>query len=164
MGHESLRSQAPPYAAGDSEGFFDSNLHYLNTNVYPDFSPPDDTGVLGATFSPGGKVLVVALGDSIEFWDASHGTLRARLMTPEELHVLVYPEGPVAQVLALDPTGQTIYTMSASGLTVIKLPEPLDELPQVQWRPAARPTDAQQTWLHGSIASRMAALRKKQLK
>jgi DNA-binding beta-propeller fold protein YncE len=52
---------APPDAAGDIVGFFDSNLHFLNTNAYPEFSPPDDTGVLGATFSPGGKVLVVAL-------------------------------------------------------------------------------------------------------
>jgi hypothetical protein len=152
--------EAPPSSAGDSVGFFDSNLHYLNTNVYPDFSPPDDTGVLGATFSPGGKVLVVALGNSIEFWDASHGTLRARLMTPEELHVLVYPEGAVAPVLALDPMGQTIYAISASGLTVMKLPEPLDQLSPVQWPLALRLSNAQ-PWLRGPITSRMAALRKK---
>jgi hypothetical protein len=152
--------EAPPYAAGDSVGFFDPNLHYLNTNVYPDFSPPDDTGVLGATFSPGGKVLVVPLGDSIEFWDASRGTLRARLMTPEELHVLVYPEGPVVPVLALDAMGQTIYAISASGLTVIKLPEPLDQLSLVQWPLALRATIAQ-PWLRGPMTSRMAALQKK---
>jgi hypothetical protein len=151
---------APPYAAGDSVGFFDSNLHYLNANAYPDFSPPDDTGVLGATFSPGAKVLVVALGDSIEFWDAVGGTLRARLMTPEELHVLVYPEGAVAPVLVLDPIGQTIYAISASGLTVIKLPVPLDQLSSFQW-PLALRLDNTQPWLHGPIASRMAVLRKK---
>lgn len=154
---------APPYAAGDNVGFFDSSLHYLNTNVYPDFSPPDDTGVLGATFSPGGKVLVVPLGDSIEFWDTTRGTLLSRLMTPEELHVLVYPEGAVAPMLALDPTGQTIYAVSASGLTVIRLPEPLDQISQVHWPPAVRPVDTQ-PWLHGPITSRMAALRKKLLK
>jgi len=96
---------APPFATGDIVGFFDAGLHLLNTNAYPAFSPPDDTGVLGATFSPGSKVLVVPLGDSIEFWDAAQGTLRARLMTPEELHVLVYTEGPVAPVLAVDQTG-----------------------------------------------------------
>jgi hypothetical protein len=46
---------APPFVNGDAVGFFDSSLRYLNANVYPDFSPPDDTGVLGATFSPGGE-------------------------------------------------------------------------------------------------------------
>lgn len=61
--------------------------------------------VLGSTFSPGGKVLVVPLGDSIELWDTATGTLRARLMTPEELHVLVYSEAPVAPQIALDATG-----------------------------------------------------------
>jgi hypothetical protein len=148
---------APPDATGDAVGFFDPALQYLNTNVYPDFSPPDDTGVLGATFSPGGKVLVVPLGDSIEFWDTAQGTLRARLMTPEELHVLVYPEGAVAPMLVLDSTGQTIYAVSASGLTVLKLPQPLDQFPSMQW-PEARGHDEKQPEFHGSIASRMIAM------
>jgi len=151
---------APPSSAGDNVGLFDSSLHYLNTNVYPDFSPPDDTGVLGATFSPGGKVLVVPLGDSIEFWDTAQGTLLARLMTPEELHALVYPEGAVVPMVALDPTGQTIYAISASGLTVIKLPSPLDQVSPVQWPPAL-PGAKKQPWLHGPISSRMAAMRAK---
>lgn len=151
---------APPYAAGDNVGFFDSNLHYLNTNVYPDFSPPDDTGVLGATFSPGGKVLVVPLGDSIEFWDTARGTLLARLMTPEELHTLAYPEGAVAPMLALDSAGQTIYAVSASGLTVIELPQPLDQLSPAHWPVALHLTTAQ-PWLHGPIGSRMAAIHEK---
>jgi len=151
---------APPYADGDSVGFFDSNLHYLNTNEYPDFSPPDDTGVLGATFSPAGKVLVVPLGDSIEFWGTASGTLLARLMTPEELHVLVYPEGAVAPMLALDSAGQTIYAISASGLTVIPLPAPLDQLSPAQWPPAFL-SAKEQPWLHGLITSRMAAMRAK---
>jgi hypothetical protein len=154
---------APPFAAGDNVGFFDSSLHYVNTNVYPDFSPPDDTGVLGATFSPGGKVLVVPLGDSIEFWDTARGILLTRLMTPEELHVMVFPEGAVAPMLTLDPTGQTIYAVSASGLTVITLPEPLDQIPQMHWPPALRPANAQ-PWLHGPVGSRMTALRKLQPK
>ena len=151
---------APPNATGTNIGFFDSSLHYLNTNVYPDFSPPDDTGMLGAAFSPGGKVLVVPLGDSLEFWDTTRGTLLARLMTPEELHVLVYPEGAAAPTLALDPMGQTIYAVSASGLTVIMLPEPLDQISQAHWPPALRPANTQ-PWLHGPITSRMATLRKR---
>lgn len=154
---------APPNAAGDNVGFFDSNLHYLNTNEYPDLSPPDNTGVLGATFSPGGKVLVVPLGDSIEFWDTSRGTLLARLMTPEELHVLVYPEGAVAPMLALDPTGQTIYAISTSGVTVIKLSSPLDQMSPMQWPPAFRSATTQ-PWLHGPMSSRMVAVRAKQSK
>jgi hypothetical protein len=151
---------APPYATGDAVGFFDSSLHYMNTNAYPDFSPPDDTGVLGATFSPGGKVLVVPLGDSIEFWDSARGTLRARLMTPERLHVLVYPEGPVAPMLALDQMGQAVYAVSASGLTVLKLPGPLDQMAPVQW-PLASRSGSQLTWPHGSIMSHMAAMQSK---
>jgi len=151
---------APPYATGDAIGFFDSNLHYLNTNVYPDFSPPDDTGVLGAMFSPAGKVLVVPLGDSLEVWDSSLGTLRARLMTPEELGVLVYPEGGVAPMVAMDPTGQTIYAVSASGLTVLQLPEPLDQITPVQWPSDVR-SGNQKAWLHGSITSHMTAMRNK---
>jgi hypothetical protein len=151
---------APPYAAGSAVGFFDSNLRYLNTNIYPDFSPPDDVGVIGATFSPGGKVLVVPLGDSIEIWDATLGTLRARLMTPEELHVIVYPEGAVSPMVALDPTGQIIYAVSASGLTVLKLPEPLDQVPTMQW-PSVVHSSNDKSALHGSITQRMAALRNK---
>lgn len=138
---------APPSVPGDNVGFFNPSLQYLNTNAYPNFSPPDDTGVLGATFSPGGKVLIVPLGDSIEFWDAQQGTLRARMMNPEELQVLVYPEGPVAPAVALDPTGQFIYAISASGITVLTLPEPADQISPMQWptlkfrRPSSRIRD-----------------------
>jgi hypothetical protein len=142
---------------GDAIGFFDPDLHYLNSNVYPDFSPPDDVGVLGATFSPGGKVLVVPLGDSIEFWDAAYGTLRARLMTPEELRVMTFPELPAAPTFALDSTGQTIYAISVSGLTVLKLFQPLDQIPPMQWPEETLRSGNGQAGLHGSIASRMAA-------
>ena len=63
-------------------------------------------------------------------------------------------------MLALDAMGQTIYAMSASGLTVIKLPEPLDQLSLAQWPLALRAANAQ-PWLDGPITSRMAALQKK---
>ena len=86
--------------------------------------------------------------------------LRARLMTPEELHVLVYPEGPVSPVLALDATGQTIYAISASGLTVLKLSMPLDQMPPVTWPLTVR-AGTQLARLHGPITSRMAAMRRK---
>ena len=125
---------APPYLAGDIVGFFDSSLRYLNTNVYPAVSPPDDTSVLGATYSPGGKALLVPLGDSIEIWNSQSGTLIGRLMTPEELRVFAYPESVIAPALALDSTGQTIYVLSQSGLTILKLPATLDEMTPVQWQ------------------------------
>jgi hypothetical protein len=147
---------APIGSAGDIVGFFNSSLQYVNANVYPDFSPPDDTGVLGASFSPAGKVLLVPLGDSLEFWDAIQGTLRSRLMTPEELHTTV--GGALAPMIALDSTGQTIYAVSASGLTVLTLPEPLDQMTPVQWA-HSRPSVNVRPELHGSLASRMAALR-----
>jgi hypothetical protein len=127
---------APP-GTGDAVGFFDSGLRYLNANAYPDYSPPDDSGVLGVTYSPGGQVLVVPLGDSIEIWDANTGTLRARLMTPEELQVLVYPENGVAPMIALNAAGDTIFAVSKSGVSVIRLAVPLDQTPAMSW-PEAR--------------------------
>lgn len=148
-----------PFAAGDSEGFFNSNLQYLNTNVYPDFSPPDDTSAIGATFSPAGKVLVVPLGDSIEFWNAAQGTLLGRLMTPEELQVWAYPEVAISPLVALDSSGQTIYAVSASGLTILTLPEPLDQMPAVQW--SSNASGGGRSRFQGSLASRMAAMHNK---
>jgi WD40 repeat protein len=150
----------PPFATGDYEAFFNPNAQYLNTNVYPDFSPPDDTSVIGATFSPAGKVLVVPLGDSIEFWNAAQGTLLSRLMTPEELHVWAYPEVAVSPLLALDSTGEIIYAVSSSGLTVLTLPEPLDQLPGRQW-PSAYTSGGTRSGLQGSLASRMRAMQKR---
>lgn len=152
-----------PFGTGDVVGFFDPGLRYLSTNVYPAFSPPDDSGALGSTYSPGGKVLVVPLGDSIEFWDTARGTLRARMMTPEELQVFAYPEVAGESILALDETGQTIFAISASGVTVFKLAQPLDQLPPMQW-PLAQARGGHQADLHGSIADRMAALRNKSRK
>jgi hypothetical protein len=81
-------------------------------------------------------------------------------MTPEELHVLVYPEGGVAPEVAMDPTGQTIYAVSASGLTILKMPEPLDQITPMQWPPDVR-SGIQKAWLHGSITQHMTALRNK---
>ena len=150
-----------PYAAGDFVGFYNTGLDVLNFTVYPLVSPPDDSQVLGSTFSPAGKVIVAPLGDSIEFWDTATGTLRARLMTPEELNVFAYPEVSLAPQIALDPTGQTIFALSASGLTVLKLPEPADDLPAGPWSPSRR-GPAQRHEFSGGIAARMAAMRNRQ--
>ncbi len=153
---------APPYAAGDYVGFYNSSPQYINANVYPDFSPPDDTGVIGATFSPAGKVLVVPLGDSIEFWNAAQGTLLARLMTPEELQVWAYPEVAVSPLMALDPSGQTIYAVSASGLTILTLPESLDQMPAVHWPSIA--TGGARSRFQGFFASRKSDMHSKRKK
>lgn len=148
----------PPFAAGDIAAFYNSSVQYINANVYPDFSPPDDTSVIG-TFSPAGKVLVVPLGDSIEFWNAAQGTLLGRLMTPEELQVWAYPEVAVSPLVALDPSGQTIYAVSASGLTILTLPEPLDQIPAVKW--SSKASGGAHSRFQGSLASRMAAMHSK---
>lgn len=149
----------PPFAAGDYEAFFNSNLQSLNTNIYPDDSPPDDTSVMGTTFSPAGKVLVVPLGDSIEFCNAAQGTLLARLMTPGELQVWAYPQTAISPLLALDSAGQTIYAASASGLTVFELPEPLDQMPATQWPSSKFPSG--RFSLQGRLASHTTAIRTK---
>ena len=122
-----------PDAAGSLVGFFDNGVHLLNFNEGTLVSPRDDSLVFGSLYGPKGKVLMVALGDSIEFWDTVKGTLRARLMTPEELHVMVYPVGVAAPQIALDATGQTVYAVSASGLTVLTLPQPIDDLSAASW-------------------------------
>lgn len=147
-----------PDAGGDITGFFDSNLHLLNFNAYPFSSQPDDVQVLGSTFSPQGTVLVVPLGDSIEFWDANKGTLRARLMTPEELQFFAFPEGPVAPRIALDSAGQTIFALSQTGLTVMEMPEPLDTLPAQAW-PLSVHNGAAQANPSVGLSSRIAAMR-----
>jgi hypothetical protein len=119
------------YSTGVVIGFFDDQLHYLNANVYPDLAPPDALQSLGAIFSPSGKTLVVPLGDSIDFVDSTKGTLRGRLLTPEPLPVL--PQGLVTATIAMDPTAETIYAISTSGLTVLKLPSPVDQLVPPVW-------------------------------
>jgi WD40 repeat protein len=152
-----------PYAYGDIVGFYNQGMNAMNFSVYPLVSPPDDTQVLGALFSPAAKIIVSALGDSVEFWDVSTGTLRGRLMTPEELHAFTYPEGSEAPQIALDPTGQTIFAISASGLTVMKLPEPVDDLPAAPWTRPYRLT-SRGYGDSGSIAARVAAMHNRQLK
>jgi hypothetical protein len=145
---------------GDQIGFFDSGLHYLGANAYPLVSPPDDLEVIGPSFSPQGKVLMVALGDSIEFWDTAQGTLLARLMTPEELNVQEQSSGEElaseSPQVAVDPTGQIIYAISKSGLTVLKLPVPMDQMTAQHWPLAVR-SGKGQSGFQGSIAARLAA-------
>jgi len=148
-----------PGAAGDNDGFFDPALHYLNANAYPGLSPPDDVGVVGAAYSPGGKVLVVPLGDSIEFWNAAQGTLMGRLMTPEELQVITSPDGPAAPMMALDSSGQTIYAISASGVAVMTLPQPIDQMSNQQWA-VFKPAVTTGSEFFGTITLRMKAMRR----
>lgn len=124
---------AQPYVIGDSIGFFDSSLHYATSAIEPLLSSATDSGVIGSTFSPQGRVLVQPLGDSIEFWDAAQGILRARLMTPEELRLQTSPYPPAGPQIALDSSGQTIYAISVSGLTVLKLATPIDQMPSNLW-------------------------------
>ena len=116
-----------PQYIGVAAGFFDEQLRFINSTVYPDLAFPTGGQVSGSIFSSSGKTLVVPLGDSIEFYNVAAGRLVGRLMTPEALPAFVYPITG-GRDLALDPTGQTIFAISASGLTVMKLPAPVDQL------------------------------------
>jgi hypothetical protein len=124
---------APPYATGDLYNGFNQQLSFVSTNVYPTYVRLTGTGVLGATISPGGSVLVAPLGDSIDFWDFPTGKLRARMITPEPLQTYAYPENAVAPVLAMNTAGDTLYVASKSGLTILPLPTALDNLPTMAW-------------------------------
>jgi hypothetical protein len=150
-------------AVGDIVSFYNSSMNILNFTVYPFVSPPDDSQVIGSSFSPAGKVVVAPLGDSIEFWDVATGTLRGRLMTPEELNVFAPPQVSLAPQIALDATGQTIFAVSVSGLTVMKLPEPIDNLPLGQWG-IYRGTAARSQDFPGSVTARIRAMRDNKVK
>jgi hypothetical protein len=159
-GSQMAAIDAPPGSAGDAIGFFTPSVQMWNTNVYPALQGPDDSGVLGATFSPHGKTLVVPLGDSIEIWNATTGTLLTRLMTPEELQRLVNPEGAAAPMIALDSTGQTIFAASASGIIVIQLPAPLDQMPDKQWPVIPLSVKAPPSSGYHPLSTRVAAFEK----
>jgi WD40 repeat protein len=116
-----------PGYAGAAAAFFDELPHFFGATFYPDLSSPLQGEVLGAVFSPSGQTLVSPLADSIEFFNVATGRLMGRLMTPEALPVWDEGYWP-SQALALDPTGQTIFANSASGVTVLKLPVPIDQL------------------------------------
>jgi hypothetical protein len=92
--------------------------------IYPDLAPPDEAQVQGALSSTSGKTFLSPLADSIDdFFDTETGTLRGRLLTPDLLLVGNLQVGnfhPAA--IALDPNQQTIYAISASGLSVMTLP------------------------------------------
>jgi hypothetical protein len=130
-------NQGFPLTAGTSIGFFNSMLELTGTNVYPDFAPPDDVGIVGATFSPSGKVLVVPARDAIELWDANTGTLRGRLMTPEELGPVPNTWTSDTPLMALNKAADTIYAVSRTGITIIPLGSPIDSMPAYPW-PAGR--------------------------
>jgi len=129
-GHKFAAIDFDPTATGTGIGFFDAGLRIVNDNVYPDFSSPGTSGMGGAIYSPAGKVLVVPLQDGLEFWDADKGTLEARLLAPEPL---MPSANAVKTSLAMDPTGSTVYALSSSGVTVIPLPEKLDQMSPQIW-------------------------------
>ncbi|HEV7553696.1 MAG TPA: hypothetical protein VGP65_18585, partial [Candidatus Angelobacter sp.] len=111
--------------------FFDSQLHLINATTYPDLAPPDAVQAEGAIFSPAGSVLLQPMLNAIEFFDTSSGQLRARMMMPEPLVNKTIPFASTG--VAVDPSGQTVFVISASGLTLIHLPTPIDQLGGVAW-------------------------------
>jgi hypothetical protein len=116
---------------------FDSTLHLAGGTQYPALSYPDDGLNWGALYSPQGKVIVLSAGDSIEFWDVKKGILIARLMAPESLVGSVTPayapNGWAVPQMALDAEGNTIFAVSKSGITVMKLATPIDQMAPSNW-------------------------------
>jgi len=123
-------------STGDEVGLFDSTLHLLNFNEYPFVADVDFGGVVGPLFSPGGKVIATGLSNSIEFWDTRTGMLRARLLTPETLQWTPPPVLNSAPLMASDSTGQTLFVGSSSGITVLTLPQAMDDLNPYNWNNA----------------------------
>jgi hypothetical protein len=119
---------------GDSDGadILDEQLHFRNATVEPDFAQSDAEASQGAAFTPSGRTLVVPTQDSIEFFDPITGRLRDRLMTPELLSAVEVPPSSLAD-MAMDVSGQTIFAISPSGLTVMTLPAPADQLQPGVW-------------------------------
>lgn len=126
-GSEFASLETAPGYAGTLAAFWDQNLHLLNWTYYPDLAPPITAGSLGAIFSPSGRTLLVPTGDAIEFFDTRTGALRGRVLSPENMPVITFPT-PCPGGIAIDPTGQTIYAVSNSGITVFKLPVPVDQI------------------------------------
>lgn len=119
-------------APDDVTYFLDQQLHYVGTPGYPDLAPPLTRAVWGVQFSPQGTLFLIPRQDSIDFVDVATGRLRARYATPEDL---VTPQN-VASIkvdLAVDPSGQKLFAISASGLLAIEFPTPIDSIPQANW-------------------------------
>ena len=135
---------------GIAVGFFDSELHFTNVNVYPDLAPPDQPPAQGAIFSNSGLTLLTPLSDSIDFFNTQTGTLRGRLLMPELLPI----GNTYAGVIALDPNQQTIYAISSSGLTVVTLPSVVDQITPFAWPYVAKPSTSSSHSLSGMSKAR----------
>src|SRR5439155_11400046 len=123
--------------AGVVTGLFDGGLHFTNATVYPDLAPPDQPFCIGAMLSTSGRTLLSPLSDSIDFFSTTTGKMIARLAMPDLL-----PTGDAfAGVLALDPNEQTIYAISASGLSVLMLPSTVDQIAPFPWPHVATPSN-----------------------
>lgn len=122
-------------AAGVAAALFDGGLHFTNATIYPDLAPPDQPFAMGTIFSPSGLTLLTPLADSIDFFSTQKGTLQGRLLMPE-----LSPIGDLTSgVIALDPNQETIYAISASGLTVATLPSVVDQVTPFPWRYVTKP-------------------------
>jgi hypothetical protein len=121
--------------AGVAVAFFDYGMHFINATVYPDLAPPDQSYCIGALFSASGQTFLSPLADSIDFFSTQTATLQGRLLMPELLPVGDLSSG----VIALDPNQETIYAISASGLTIVTLPSTIDQVTPFPWPYVARP-------------------------
>jgi IPT/TIG domain len=121
-------SLAPPPSSATSLSFFDSHANLIAVTGLPEYldSKPalagiklNDAGSLayvgtffdipitGSTFSQ----------DFVEIYDVQHDEIRERVLLAEKL----LPEEAAQNGLAIDPTGQNIFLLTTTGLTIITL-------------------------------------------
>jgi hypothetical protein len=112
--------------------FIDNQLHFIGYPEYPDLALPQTRIAPGVQFNPQGTVFVIPRQNAVDFFDVATGHLRASYGTPEST---VTPQN-VADIntdMTMDSAGQTVFVISASGLTVIQFAQPIDSLPLPAW-------------------------------
>lgn len=111
----------------DSSILLDDQLNWFGVPVYPDFAPVTSRADWGVALTHSGKLYVVPRQDAIEVFDVSTGTLRLRIALPEPL---LTPQNVavVKHAIVLDDQEENIFVLSASGITVIRLPVPLEQM------------------------------------
>jgi len=105
----------------------DSNLIYTNRIYYPDYQYPEITLLPGLNLHPSGSLLyqpnlIYHLGiAAVDILDAHEGRLRERVLLSEGFPQAFVQSGMNASYLALDETGQTMFVITQSGLTIAQL-------------------------------------------
>ena len=121
-----------PEGPDDQTIFIDGQLHLVNKVQYPDLALPMTPAITGVLFSPKGMVYLIPRLNTIDLISVVTGTMIGRIALPEPTITLTQ-NVDVHYGLAVDPTGQSIFALTASGITVIQLPQSVDGLSLPLW-------------------------------